>query len=88
MHRDLKPSNLVLENNEGLLENQINLIDFGLSAECNVDNYLFKECGTIGYFAPEIIMNQSKFLYKYTPKVDIFSAGVIFYILLTGVHPF
>lgn len=44
---------------------------------------LYKKCGTPGYVAPEILKDQ-----KYDTKVDIFSAGIIFYILLTGCSPF
>ena len=44
---------------------------------------LFKRCGTPGYVAPEILNDR-----PYTTKVDVFSCGIIFYILLTGKIPF
>lgn len=89
MHRDLKPENMILKNKGGELdENTLKLVDFGLSSYCNIEEYLFKRCGTPGYVAPEIINSSSKENVKFTPKVDIFSAGIIFYILLIGKSPF
>ena len=43
----------------------------------------FKRCGTPGYIAPEIYKSK-----KYDQKVDVYSAGIIFYILVYGKHPF
>lgn len=88
MHRDLKPENMILKDQKNLEENQLKLVDFGLSSFCDVSEYLFKRCGTPGYVAPEIINSSSKDNQKFCPKVDIFSAGVIFYILLMGKSPF
>eukprot|EP00828_Plagiopyla_frontata_P040678 TRINITY_DN557_c0_g2_i3.p1 TRINITY_DN557_c0_g2~~TRINITY_DN557_c0_g2_i3.p1 ORF type:complete len:458 (+),score=63.96 TRINITY_DN557_c0_g2_i3:74-1447(+) len=79
MHRDLKPENLILRD-ENCFE--IVIADFGL-ASYKTKNLLFKRCGTPGYVAPEILEDG-----EYDEKVDIFSAGVIFYILLTGCSPF
>lgn len=88
MHRDLKPENMILKNKGELEENTLKLVDFGLSSYCDMEEYLFKRCGTPGYVAPEIINSSSKENVKFTPKVDIFSAGIIFYILLIGKSPF
>lgn len=88
MHRDLKPENMILKEKGDLEENTLKIVDFGLSSYCNMDEYLFKRCGTPGYVAPEIINSSSKENVKFTPKVDIFSAGVIFYILVMGKSPF
>ena len=88
MHRDLKPENMILKNKGDLEENTLKIVDFGLSSYCDVDEYLFKRCGTPGYVAPEIINSSSKDNTKFCPKVDIFSAGVIFYILVMGKSPF
>ena len=57
------------------------IVDFGLATNVDIDKYLFFRCGTPGYVAPEIIeLNESKHI---EPQCDIFSAGVIFHILLT-----
>lgn len=88
MHRDLKPENMILKDKVELEENTLKLVDFGLSSYCDIEEYLFKRCGTPGYVAPEIINSSSKENVKFTPKVDVFSAGIIFYILLIGKSPF
>ena len=49
---------------------------------------MFTRCGTPGYIAPEIINSSSKDKIKFCPKVDVFSAGVIFYVLFVGRSPF
>lgn len=88
MHRDLKPENMILKEKGDLEDNVLKIVDFGLSSYCNMEEYLFKRCGTPGYVAPEIINSSSKENVKFSPKVDIFSAGVIFYILVMGKSPF
>ena len=55
------------------------IVDFGLATKINVDEFVFKRCGTPGYVAPEILLfGKNK---KYNEKCDIFSLGVIFYYL-------
>ena len=67
---------------DGESDGDILLIDFGLSSL--VDGAMLKQqCGSPGYMAPEIIAGQD-----YGVKVDIFGAGCILYILLTGIPPF
>eukprot|EP00825_Cyclidium_porcatum_P047281 TRINITY_DN7654_c0_g1_i1.p1 TRINITY_DN7654_c0_g1~~TRINITY_DN7654_c0_g1_i1.p1 ORF type:complete len:590 (+),score=111.85 TRINITY_DN7654_c0_g1_i1:113-1882(+) len=78
MHRDIKPENILLKSKQL----DIVLIDFGLASYIQ-DDLMYRKCGTPGYVAPEILND-----FKYDSKVDIFSAGVIFYILLTGCSPF
>lgn len=57
------------------------IVDYGLATFADIEKYLFFRCGTPGYVAPEIIeLNESKHI---EPECDIFSAGVIFHILLT-----
>ena len=54
MHRDIKPENIMyISRNPN--SHQIKIIDFGLSSFVNVENYLYRRCGTPGFVAPEII---------------------------------
>ena len=88
MHRDLKPENMILKEKGDLEKCTLKLVDFGLSSYCDMKEYLFKRCGTPGYVAPEIINSSSKENKKFCPKVDVFSAGIILYILMIGKSPF
>ena len=88
MHRDLKPENMILKDKGDLQNATLKLVDFGLATQCDVPEYLFKRCGTPGYVAPEIINAPSNENIHYSPKCDVFSAGIIFFILLTGKSPF
>ena len=81
VHRDLKPENILLKSKES--DTDIVIADFGLSAFLDGE-IIFKRCGTPGFVAPEILEyhDGDKF---YDTKCDVFSAGVIFYILMTGI---
>jgi serine/threonine protein kinase len=57
------------------------IIDFGLAANVDANDYLFYRCGTPGYVAPEITTLEKG--QKVEPSCDVFSTGVIFHILLT-----
>ena len=56
------------------------IVDFGLATNSDIDKYLFYRCGTPGYVAPEIVtLTENSHI---EPECDIFSAGVIFHIML------
>ena len=74
VHRDLKPENILLAESGNL--DSIHIADFGLSNYLDITNRLKSYCGTPGYIAPEILANR-----KYGPGVDMWSLGVIAYIL-------
>ncbi|XP_047329635.1 calcium-dependent protein kinase 34-like [Impatiens glandulifera] len=80
IHRDLKPENFLLLNKD---ENSpLQATDFGLSVFYK-QGELFKDIvGSAYYIAPEVLRR------KYGPEVDIWSVGVMLYILLCGVPPF
>ncbi|OMJ83266.1 hypothetical protein SteCoe_15854 [Stentor coeruleus] len=79
VHRDLKPENLLMVSIED--DTEFKLCDFGLACIAGDDQVL--RCGSPGYVAPEILMKKA-----YNNKVDIFSAGIILYIILSGRAPF
>jgi len=81
VHRDLKPENLLLETEDN--DTNIKLSDFGLSKIYEAEFLLKTACGTPGYVAPEILQASG-----YGPAIDMWSAGVILYILLCGYPPF
>ncbi len=81
IHRDLKPENIMFRKENDI--NSLVLCDFGLAGEIIGNNLIEKKCGTLIYMAPEIIKNQ-----KYDSLVDIWSVGIIMYILESGgKHP-
>lgn len=80
MHRDLKPENFLFANKK---ENSpLKAIDFGLSVFFRPGERFTEIVGSPYYMAPEVLRR------NYGPEVDVWSAGVILYILLCGVPPF
>lgn len=80
MHRDLKPENFLFSTADE--SSVLKAIDFGLSTFFKPGDVFDELVGSAYYVAPEVLKKQ------YGPKADIWSAGVILYILLTGVPPF
>ncbi|OQO07201.1 hypothetical protein B0A48_07771 [Cryoendolithus antarcticus] len=79
VHRDLKPENLLLDS-----DLNVKIADFGLSNIMTDGNFLKTSCGSPNYAAPEVISGK---LYA-GPEVDVWSCGVILYVLLCGRLPF
>jgi len=80
-HRDLKPENLLLVSETD--NTTIKIADFGYAKVVPEPNSLMTLCGTRSYIAPEIISNT-----PYDERVDMWSIGVILYIMLSGLQPF
>ena len=81
IHRDLKPENILVQKNDnGFVK--IKICDFGTSLTFNRGEIQDKIVGSIYYIAPEVLQK------KYNSKCDLWSCGVIMYILLTSVPPF
>ncbi len=80
-HRDLKPENLLFLNNSS--DSPLKVIDFGLSKVFgSTDHKMTTKVGTAYYVSPEVLTGD------YDEKCDIWSSGVILYILLCGDPPF
>jgi len=77
VHRDLKPENLILASKGN--DYNLKIADFGLASFISVTDLLYLRCGSPGYVAPELLEDKG-----YNTKADVFSAGVILYVLLTG----
>lgn len=80
-HRDLKPENLLLAVGSDK-KDFVKLADFGLSKDFGMES-LQTSCGTPDYVAPEVLSGDT-----YDKSVDIWSIGVITYVLLVGFPPF
>lgn len=80
VHRDLKPENILLESNKDF--DAVKIIDFGTAIVTEPDEIIEEKLGTPYYIAPEVL-NKS-----YNEKADVWSCGVITYILLCGLPPF
>ncbi|KAG8905331.1 Protein kinase [Tulasnella sp. 403] len=79
VHRDLKPENVLLDENLN-----VKIVDFGLSNIMTDGDFLKTSCGSPNYAAPEVISGK---LYA-GPEIDVWSCGVILYVMLCGRLPF
>ena len=81
IHRDLKPENIMFRKENDI--NSLVLCDFGLAQQITGSSFVESRCGTLLFMAPEIINKRS-----YDSLVDIWSIGIIMYILESGgSHP-
>ena len=78
IHRDIKPENVLLTE-----QGDVKLIDFDTAALMDVDRQVRGSVGTTFYMAPEVLHKGA-----YNEKCDIWSMGVVMYILLSGQPPF
>jgi calcium-dependent protein kinase len=79
VHRDLKPENILLDTKK---QNIIKIIDWGTARFFEKNKKMNRISGTPYYIAPEVLFE------KYDEKCDVWSCGVIMYILLCGYPPF
>ncbi|KAL7549559.1 hypothetical protein ACHAWF_012828 [Thalassiosira exigua] len=85
-HRDIKPANLLMCHEESNGGTKIKLADYGMASFVGIDNLVRGRCGTPGFVAPEILLTGVNG--GYGNKVDMFSAGVVLYVMLAGYEPF
>lgn len=79
VHRDLKPENIIIEK----VTKRVKLIDFGLSKKIAIqDEKMRSEVGTFMYSSPQVDDG------RYTKKCDVWSAGIILYLMVTSHYPF
>ncbi|PRW57463.1 serine threonine kinase [Chlorella sorokiniana] len=101
VHRDLKLENLLLERQGDIAS--VKIVDFGFAKKCrdSADECLTTVCGTPEYMAPEVVRGSSKIramlegspttesdFTPYSAACDLWSCGVILYMLLSGQPPF
>merc|ERR1740121_3181598 len=81
-HRDLKPENFLFTTKEVIEKTSVKIIDFGLAHEFGPGITLTTKAGTPYYVAPQVLMG------KYDQAADLWSCGVIAFVLLCGYPPF
>jgi len=81
-HRDLKPENFLFVTKESIEKNLLKIIDFGLSCKFEQNQVLTTKAGTPYYVAPQVLAG------KYDQQSDLWSCGVIMYVMLCGYPPF
>ena len=81
VHRDIKPENILLTNNS--LNYDIKIIDFGLGIILGPKEKSEQPFGTVSYASPEVLCGN-----EYDKSVDIWSLGILTYLLLVGRLPF
>jgi len=84
-HRDLKPENILCQTRARSKKEMIKVADFGLSKMFKLED-LLSQCGSPTYVAPEVLLATP--VSGYDEAVDMWSLGVITFVLLTGCFPF
>ncbi|PSN48207.1 hypothetical protein C0J52_03611 [Blattella germanica] len=79
-HLDIQPDNIVMSTVRSV---QVKLVDFGLAQRVSKLGTIVDKAGEVEFSAPEVLNNEPAF-----PQTDIWSLGVVTYILLSGVSPF
>lgn len=78
VHRDIKPENMLFEKKTKLIK----IIDFGISKKIKPGEHLSSRVGTPYYIAPEVLLK------KYDNKCDLWSLGVVLYMMIFKKPPF
>lgn len=81
-HRDVKPENWLLASDAPFETNMLKLIDFGVSRVCEPGEKLHTRIGSAYYVSPEVVIG------NYDASADVWSLGVIMFLLLAGELPF
>jgi len=84
VHRDIKPENMILDYTKNILK----LTDFGSAKIVNHKTDEGAVAGTLNYMAPEVLLNMRGARNVCDKPVDVWSVGIITYMLLCGFHPF
>lgn len=88
MHRDLKPENMMFDTEDEIEDNTVKIVDFGLAIKFEFHpvtgeaDVITSKCGAPYYVAPQVLAGH------YNYMADIWSCGVLMYILLCGYPPF
>ncbi len=81
-HRDLKPGNVLFLTTVCIADNNLKVCDFGLACAFTEGQDIRDACGTVYYMSPQALEG------RYTCVTDLWSCGVIMYLLLCGYPPF